>query len=1057
MYDIAAARRRIDVAFLDQCSRTPTALALIEGQQSVTYTQLRQLALHIARQLEAHAKPKSIVVIHLDRGIEYVSALLGTWLAGCVALPLPRSYPDVRKREIIRHSDPSFGISKTPLGILPMLGPSEPTQQESEFDWPLALCSSEPAVVLCSSGSTGRQKLIVRSHESFFHRFEWTWSTLPFQERELCCQKSHMTTTHSVYELFEPLLQGTATQIIREEAVQDVENFWRTIASQRFTRLLLVPSLIQWATRIPGLDLSALKRVVLMGEYVNSRTALLALETFPLQTEIFSVYGSTEASSSMVCDLRAYRLTGELPLGQPISSDIATAVVKSDGTEAVSGEDGVLLIRGPCLFDGYLNNPSLTEEAFSNFRESRFYNSRDRVRIVADGRIEFVGRVDTTVKIRGFRVDLEEVESKIVDWPGVEHALTFLHRRKEGIEALAAIVCPKLPVEPIRNYLCRELPDYMVPGVIHTVANMPRTASGKLDRSQCQRLVDEISPRDSFSGGVVYDMSTLQTPVAEDRVAALAQFVCSMAASVRGGSRISGSSRVGEAGLDSLMLAELAYALRYKLRVEVPLAIFEVSRSWHDIGTLLLKELDEKPEEFEASEEKPESTSEEIASSVAPDLPLLVFQNGLMRVYERARRSGSESPFGHYNPRCLSYAGKLDPGLVEKALITITNSHEALRLRFSKVNGCWVQRVDSDRTSAIPVKVLKCTSKQELANIVLNLATTNLDPLAGPLIRAIIVRQSTGVDLLLMGIHHLACDLRSAILLEYDFVDAYRQLEQGRVPRLSPPAVSYSDYVLRITEVLKAVPGKDVHPVARAQKSDAHPRWPGPNDLPWDVSQELPKDKIFCLAPLSVENVVLHEDEYAVFKRTLSQRGGVDLVYLYLAALARVIGRLSRKAVRIRTPYSGRDFKDDWDLSSTVGLVVFPVQLDLPTQGDLFQVATEIRQSMTSMRDIWMDPIEARDTVNVFFNFWRLSSTKIMGPFDRLDRVQHLSRQMGRHLLYGSPAHDGRVVNLTVLFVERQMATVLMGMANPASGLMTYSAGKALCHEIREELLKHLS
>jgi amino acid adenylation domain-containing protein len=420
----------LDRLFVEQSNRTPDRIALIEGDRSVTYSELDAMSARMAAALRTREIGNGATVgLHADRSLDWVAAMLGILRANAAVMPLPPSYPEARLREILAHAglqavvhsqttplDPALGQVCLDLDSLcTEIGAPGPTADPDEDD-------GRAAFVLCSSGSTGRPKMIVRSHRSFFHRLAWTWAQHPFEAGEVGCHKAHVTTTHGIYELFEPLLCGLPTLIVPDKDVRELDRFWAIVRSRGITRLLIVPSAMKASLDLPGFAAPPLKVLVLMGEHLASGLAQRIVGAFPQQTHLYSIYGSTEASSALVCDLRVSTRPGEeLPLGQPIAPAIGAHVLDDEREVVVPGQVGRLYISGPALFHGYFGQPELTSQVVVGHPGSgeRLYDTRDDVRLVPDGNIVFVGRMDDTVKIRGFRVELAEVERAMSACPKV--------------------------------------------------------------------------------------------------------------------------------------------------------------------------------------------------------------------------------------------------------------------------------------------------------------------------------------------------------------------------------------------------------------------------------------------------------------------------------------------------------------------------------------------------------------------------------------------------------------------------------------------------------------
>ncbi len=493
-----------------QSERFSDRVALLDGDGAVTFRELSARVDELAvRWAEEGIGAGSMVGLHLERSIEWVTGALALLKTGAAVVPLPPSHPTARLREILSFADlttvvdstdwPLHGSLKARRLTFPgSLSTPGPGMEAPRLD------PGAPAFVLCSSGSTGKPKMIVRSHRSFFHRLRWTWSRHPFEPGERCFQKSHMTTTHALYELLEPLLQGVSVTLVPDHEVRDLERFWERVRHEEISRLLLVPSQLQASLGMPGFEVPQHLRVlVLMGEYVSPSLVERTLDSFPTSTALYSIYGSTEASSALVADLRTLHRPGaELPLGEPIQPSITARVLNEDGTPVTPGEIGRLHIGGPALFSGYFRDPELTHSVLLHRENGQppLYDTRDAVRLTRHGEMEYIGRVDQTLKIRGFRVEPREVEeallalggaapgdgasdSEAVPSRGVREAAVVDVPAPEGGASLWAFVVPASVNGPqLQRALRDRLPEFMVPSRIIGLETLPRTASGKVDR-----------------------------------------------------------------------------------------------------------------------------------------------------------------------------------------------------------------------------------------------------------------------------------------------------------------------------------------------------------------------------------------------------------------------------------------------------------------------------------------------------------------------------------------------------------------------------------------------
>lgn len=488
--------------FWDRVTAVPGDVALVEGNRTVTFAELGARVCGIVDALAEHdIGSGALVGLHMERSIDWVAATLAVLTTNAAVVPLPPSYPAARIREIVSFGELDVVIDTAAGSLEPMMSSKWLVLDQLLRDDapPVRACDGSPsqaAFVLCSSGSTGRPKMIVRSHGSFFHRLRWTWIQHPYERGEHCCQKSHSTTTHAIYELFEPLLKGVPVTMIPDEVVRDLERFWAAVRQADISRLLVVPAQLQASLAMPGFVAPRLRVLVLMGEYVSPTLAAQVLNVFPESTAAYSIYGSTEASSILVCELReSFRSGKELPLGRPISNEITALVLDGRGRPVVIGEVGRLCIAGPAVFTEYFRDPKLTAAAFVDTTETdvHLYDTADDVRRTVDGQLEFVGRADHTVKIRGFRVDLREVEATLLSCPDVTSAAVVALDDAHGTKKLRAFATPaSLDTRVVYQSLRETLPDYMLPSSLVTLDALPLTPSGKIDRL---RLQDAQQPK----------------------------------------------------------------------------------------------------------------------------------------------------------------------------------------------------------------------------------------------------------------------------------------------------------------------------------------------------------------------------------------------------------------------------------------------------------------------------------------------------------------------------------------------------------------------------------
>lgn len=489
--------RHLAQDFHRQAEATPATTALVFRDQRIDYATLRERVRGTAAGLGRRGvQPGDRVGVHLERSIEWVVATLAVLDVGAIAVPLPPDYPRRRLEDVLRLAEVSTVVTEDATHF------EDAVSLRTLVRVPASGAAAHPpeaaAFILASSGSTGAPKLIQRSHASFYHRLEWTWATHPFAGDERCCQKAHITTTHSIYELFEPLLAGGTTHLLPDDDVRRLERFWERVATLGVTRLLLVPSMLRASLAVPEiLQCDSLRVVVLMGEYVSATLVDAAKAALPAGCALYSIYGSTEASSTLLTDLRRVRSGEEAPLGVPIG-DTRARILDHEMRPVPDGEHGRLYLSGSALFDGYVGDSAATEQVLHESAGEWLYDTRDEVKRVR-GAIHYVGRVDHTIKVRGFRVDLAEVERALERVPGVESCAVV----DTGGEApsLVGYYAPEVvKTEAVASALRATLPEFMVPSRLIGLPALPLTASHKVDRQRLATLQDTEATAPEFSG-----------------------------------------------------------------------------------------------------------------------------------------------------------------------------------------------------------------------------------------------------------------------------------------------------------------------------------------------------------------------------------------------------------------------------------------------------------------------------------------------------------------------------------------------------------------------------
>jgi amino acid adenylation domain-containing protein len=486
--------------FEAQVERTPEAVAVIFEDQALSYRELNRRANQLAHHLKGlRVGPEVRVGICVERSFEMVVGLLGILKAGGAYVPLDPNYP--RERLSFMAHDAALPILLTQERLLEPLPEHraevvcldrdwERIVRESDGNPPVAASPDQAAYVIYTSGSTGQPKGVVGLHRGTINRFEWMWRTYPFAPGEICCQKTTLSFGDAVWEVFGPLLQGVPTLMIPDDLVKDPPRLIDTLSAGGVTRIVLVPSLLRAlleSERDLQERLPRLRYWVTSGEALSAELGRRFAETLPRAT-LLNLYGSSEVAADATFH-RVHEPRARVPIGRPIAN-MRAYVVDGDLDPLPVGVAGELYLGGVGLARGYLGRPGLTAESFlpdpfSAEAGARIYRTGDQARRLADGEIEFLGRVDHQVKVRGFRIELGDVEAALGQYPGVAQTVVAAREDEIGERRLVAYVVTgegPVSVSELRRFLSDKLPEYMVPAAFVMLEALPLTPSGKVDR-----------------------------------------------------------------------------------------------------------------------------------------------------------------------------------------------------------------------------------------------------------------------------------------------------------------------------------------------------------------------------------------------------------------------------------------------------------------------------------------------------------------------------------------------------------------------------------------------
>ncbi|HSE16100.1 MAG TPA: amino acid adenylation domain-containing protein [Pyrinomonadaceae bacterium] len=486
--------------FEDQIEQTPDATAVTFEGRSLTYAELNRRANQLAHRLiKLGVGPEVPVAICMERSLDLPIALMAVLKTGGAYVPLEPSYPRERVAFILEELRAPVVLTQLAVAedqsfagvhVISLDGNLDELATENTGNPRTEVADENLCYVIYTSGSTGQPKGAMLHHRGVRNRLLWGITDYQLGAGDVVLHKTPLTFDVSVWEIFAPLLSGARLLIAKPGGHQDTAYQLDLMAREKVTHVDYVPTMLEVLLESEGLDqCDNLKIVTAAGEALTRELR----DRFYSQTKskLYNLYGPTEASLAVtywVCLAEGEERV--IPIGRPMSN-VKIYILDKQLQPVPIGVAGELHIGGVAPGRGYLKRPDLTADkfipdAFSEKGGERLYKTGDLTRYRSDGAIEFLGRLDHQVKIRGMRMELGEVEAALCQHPDVREAVILAHEMTAGNKSLVAYVVSKhepLPTgDELRNYLRLSLPEYMVPAAFMVLTELPLLSNGKLNR-----------------------------------------------------------------------------------------------------------------------------------------------------------------------------------------------------------------------------------------------------------------------------------------------------------------------------------------------------------------------------------------------------------------------------------------------------------------------------------------------------------------------------------------------------------------------------------------------
>lgn len=876
----APAPQRLVVEQLnEQARQTPERRALVWDGGSLDYAELHQQANRLAHYLrDKGVGPDCCVAIAVERSPQLLVGLLAILKAGGAYVPLDVDYPAERLAYMLRDCQASLLLSNSGmLANLPQVdGVSAIALDQLHLDsWPshapgLHLHGDNLAYVIYTSGSTGQPKGVGNTHAALAERLQWMQATYALDAGDVLMQKAPISFDVSVWECFWPLITGCKLVLAGPGEHRDPQRIAALVQQHGVTTLHFVPPLLQVFVQEPlAAGCSSLRRLFCGGEALSASLRDRVLQRLP-QVQLHNRYGPTETAIN-VTHWHCRAEDGERsPIGRPLGNVICR-VLDGELQLAAPGVPGELYLGGAGLARGYLGRPGLTAERFvpqADGNGERLYRSGDRARWQVQAQaLEYLGRLDQQVKVRGFRVEPEEVQACLLAQPGVEQALVLIHQDAVGAQLVGYYSGPG-QAEALLASLAERLPAYMVPAQLIALEHMPLGPSGKVDRKALPAPVwqqrEHVAPQ-----------------------TALQQQVAAIWCEVLNLPRIGLHDDFFALGGHSLLATQIVSRTRQACDVELPLKVlFEAS----ELGAFCA----EIARIREAGERNLQGEITRVDRRQA--VPLSYSQQRMWFLWQMEPDSPAYNVGGMARLR-----GTLHVDAFERALQALIVRHETLRTTFPAIDGVPYQCVagegavhlDWQDFSTLPA-ALREQRLQQLADAQ---AHQPFDLERGPLLRACLVKAAEREHYFVLTLHHIVTEGWAMDIFARELGELYEAFVDERESPLTPLPVQYLDYSVWQRQWLESGEGARQLAYWKARLGDEHPVLALPADRPRPAVQSHRGELYrFELDPALVARV-----------HAFNSQRGLTLFMTMTATLAALLHRYSgQRDLRIGAPVANR-------------------------------------------------------------------------------------------------------------------------------------------------------
>lgn len=927
----------------------PEQAAVSRGDTRITYRELQQRTDKLAHLLlSGGAKKGTIVAILLDDKVDAITSIIAVLKAGAVFVPFDPLLPDLRLKTMVSEATPDLFISEANLtqrlngfshAKVLSLDKCKRLDQLAVDDVLASKVAESPepddfCYIYFTSGSTGRPKSIAGRLKGIDHFIRWEIESLGIGKDDRISQLLPLSFDGSLRDIFVPLCAGgTICVPENNEIVSDAKELVSWIDRESIALIHCVPTLFRSILNeeLHPNQFRALRYVLLAGEAMLPSDVGRWREVFGDRVKLINLYGTSETTmAKFVYEVQpGDEKRRSVPVGKPMPGARAL-IVDEDGRACPPGAIGEIYIRTPYRSHGYYKQPELTAEVFipnpfNSDPNDIVYKTGDLGRMLEDGNVEVLGRRDLQVKIRGVRVELEEINSLVRGFTGVNDVAVIDRKDTSGGNFLCAYIVGNgaLKLDSLREYLHGRLPSSMVPSAFVIMEKLPRTISGKIDRralpdlKDCTGRGEYLTPRSGTE-----------------------QIVADIWANILGLPKISLHDNFFELGGHSLLATQVMVRVRKTIGVELPLRTLFENPTVAKFATYI-----------DAAAWRSATTSLPPIVPVSRDreLPLSFSQQRLW--FLEQLKPGD--PLYH-SFQALLITGPLDVRALELSLNEIIRRHEVLRTVFETVAGDPVQRIQPATPMSLRSMDLSDVPQEERRPVLVQLAIDEsqrpFDLVGGPLIRALLVVLGEQEHALLFTLHHIVSDGWSLGILCREISALYEAFASGAHVPLPDLPVQYADFAAWQREHLQGAALNEQLSYWRKQLQDV----PSALELPADRAR--PEIATFRGAIMTFAL----SKELTQQLKALSQHEGATLFMVLLGAFAALLYRYTGQPdIVVGTAIANRN-RDETE--SLIGFFInmLVMRTDLsgnPTFLDLLQRVKQVTLAAYQHQDVPFEQI----------------------------------------------------------------------------------------------------